>query len=139
MAKYFTLHELTRSSTATKMGISNIPTSNALNQLNLLMDTILDPIREKWGKPIIVTSGYRSPELNKAINGSATSQHVLGQAADIDTPSRIENKRLFDMIKEMISDGKISVGQLIYEYGDDTGPDWVHVSLGNKNQILRIR
>ena len=132
--KYFTIRELTKSTTAIKKGIDNTPTREVTSNLIYLIDNILDPLREAWGEPLIVTSGYRSPKLNKAVGGSATSQHVKGQAADIrtlkDTPE--ENKRLFELVQKL----GLPFDQLINEYNYD----WVHVSYSKRHrrQILKI-
>ena len=137
--KYFTINELTRSATAARLGIDNSPTDTVRKNLEKLINTVLDPLREAWGAPIIVTSGYRCPKLNKAVGGAKTSQHVYGQAADIKTvgDKPENNKKLFELAKKLIDEGKIVVGQLIDEYGYD----WVHISTqgGHKNQILHIR
>ena len=85
MAQHFTLSELLHSDTAEARGIQNTPPHDVLRRLNYLMDNCLDPIRRLWGKPIGVNSGYRSPALNAAVGGVATSQHVKGEAADITT------------------------------------------------------
>lgn len=135
MSKYFTIAELTKSSTATRLGIDNSPTQDIKNNLANLIDHILDPLREAYGKPIIVTSGYRCKALNKAVGGSINSQHCLGQAADIrtvsDTPE--ENKKLFDIVQKL----DLPYDQLINEYDFN----WVHVSCSPKNrkQILVIK
>ena len=98
--KFFTLRELTKSDTAIRKGIKNVPSKSEENNLIALVENILDPLREAYGKPIIVTSGYRCEELNRLIGGSKTSQHRSGQAVDIrtiiDTPE--ENKKLYDLI-----------------------------------------
>ena len=132
--KYFTLNELTASSTAKRKGIDNTPDATVRANLTALVANILDPLREAYGKPIVVSSGYRSPKLNKAVGGAAKSQHVTGQAADIhtlsDTPA--DNKKLFDLIQKL----KLPFDQLINEYNFN----WVHVSFSPKNrrQILKI-
>lgn len=137
--RYFTLRELTRSATAIRLGIDNTPDAKVAENLKKLVETVLDPLREAYGKPIIVTSGYRCEKLNRAVGGSRTSQHVHGQAADIrsvsDSPR--DNKEIFDLAKRLIDEGKIKVGQLIDEYGYD----WVHISTpgGHLNQILHIK
>ena len=137
--KHFTISELTRSATANRLGIDNAPSDEIKKNLEKLINTVLDPLREAWGAPIIVTSGYRCPALNRAVKGSKTSQHVLGQAADIKTvgDKPENNKKLFELAKKMVEDGRIVVGQLIDEYGYD----WVHISTvgGHKNQILHIK
>lgn len=130
--KYFTIKELIKSTTATAKKIDNTPTKEVEDNLTKLVDKILDPLREAYGKPIKVNSGYRCPRLNRAVGGSATSQHVLGQAADITGGSKSENKILFDLIKSL----KLPFDQLIWE----NGGVWVHVSFGprNRRQVLSI-
>lgn len=133
--KYFTLAELTKSATAKRKGIDNTPNEKVKQNLNLLVEKILDPLREAWGGPIIVTSGYRCGKLNKAVGGAKGSQHMLGQAADICTLSdtSIANKLLFDKIKEL----KLPYDQLI----DEHNYNWIHVSYGprNRRQIIHIK
>lgn len=137
--KYFTIRELTRSATAARLGIDNTPDDRIVKNLTQLVNTVLDPLREAYGKPIVVTSGYRCPALNRAVGGSRTSQHLYGQAADIkslsDDPK--ENKKIFDIASQLIREGKIKTGQLIDEYNYD----WVHISTpgGHTNQILHIK
>lgn len=131
--KYFTFKELTASATAKRKGIDNNPSAEIRNNLQALVDNILDPLREAYGKPIIVTSGYRSVKLNKAVGGAANSQHTKGEAVDIravsDKPE--DNKVLFDMILKL----GLPFDQLINEYGYD----WIHVSykkISQRKQIL---
>ena len=120
MAKYFTIEELCKSDTAKAKGIDNTPNGATLENLQHLMDEILDPIRTKWGKPIRVNSGYRCSKLNKLVGGSATSQHVIGEAVDITTGSVEGNKQLFDLILSM----KLNFNQLINEHSYS----WLHIS-----------
>lgn len=130
--KYFTLKELTRSTTATAKGIDNTPTPEVEKNLTLLVENILDPLRLIYGKPITVNSGYRCPELNKAVGGSKTSDHMKGFAADITGASKEENERLFYLIKY-----NFNFKQLI----DEKDFSWVHVSYDPsnlKNQILKL-
>ena len=112
--KYFTIKELTKSTTAIKRHIDNTPSKEVERSLTALVEKVLDPLREAYGKPIIVTSGYRCHKLNAAVGGSASSQHVKGEAADIrsvaDTPE--ENKKLFDLIVKL----RLPFDQLINEY-----------------------
>lgn len=131
--KYFTIKELTKSSCADQYKIDNTPPQESISNLTALVDNVLDPLREAYGRPINVTSGYRCPELNKKVNGSKTSQHVLGQAADITVGSPDNNKKLFSLIKSL----KLPFDQLIDEYNYS----WVHVSYGprNRRQILHIK
>ena len=135
MGKYFSIAELTKSSTAIKKKSNNTPTKEVENNLNQLIDNILDPLREAWGQPIIVGSGYRCEALNKAVGGAAHSQHKLGQAADIHTKSDSaeDNKKLFELIKQL----KLPFDQLINEYNYN----WIHVSYSprNRRQILNIK
>ncbi|MEE3490624.1 MAG: D-Ala-D-Ala carboxypeptidase family metallohydrolase [Methanobrevibacter sp.] len=142
LSNHFSYNELVNSPTAKRLGIDNTPGTKELIELKKLAVSVLEPIRLYWNAPVIVTSGYRCPLLNKAVKGVPTSQHVAGQAADIRTVSDRfnDNKKLFDLIKRLINEGKINVGQLIWEYGNDNGPDWIHVSIPTyklKNQIFR--
>ena len=133
--KYFTLKEMTKSDTAIRHRISNIPNEQEKENIYQLVEKILDPLREAYGKPIVVSSGFRCEKLNKAVGGSKTSQHKTGQAADIRSleDTREENKKLFDLIKEL----NLPFDQLINEYDYD----WVHVSYSDRNrkQILIIK
>lgn len=137
----FTYEELIKSPTANRLKINNTPNSQQYKQLKKLAIDILQPIRDKFGEPLIVTSGFRCEKLNKAVGGSKTSQHCKGEAADIHTVSDTikDNKKLFDLVLDMIKKGEITVGQLIDEYNYN----WVHVSLPRvgkqNNQILHIK
>ena len=135
MGKYFTINELTKSSTAQRLHINNNPTQEVKDNLNKLIDNILDPLRELYGKPIIVNSGYRCTKLNKAIGGAKNSQHLVGQASDIRTVQNTKesNKELFELIKN----SKLPFDQLINEYDYN----WVHVSYSprNRRQVLTIK
>ena len=118
--KYFTIRELTRSTTARRLGIDNTPPASAVTALHELVDKVLDPLREAWGGPIRVNSGYRCPELNKAVGGTPGSQHQRGEAADITVGSRSGNRRLLELIKRL----DLPVDQCI----DEKGCRWIHVS-----------
>lgn len=125
--KYFTLDELTASNTARRKGIDNTPTEKIVENLQALVDNVLDPLRLEWGRPVIVTSGYRCPKLNKAVGGASNSAHLYGQAADIRTVSdhRDGNMKLL----KCLIDAKLPFDKLIAEYVDSKGrPDWIHVS-----------
>ena len=131
--KYFTIQELSRSEKARQTGIDNTPSDSIVSNLTALVDNVLDPLREAWGKPIIVTSGYRCPRLNKAVGGATKSQHLTGHAADITTGDRVNNRKLF----QMLIDRKLPFDQLI----DEQNFTWVHVSYDparNRRQILRL-
>lgn len=133
--KYFTMSELTSSPTARRKGIDNTPNGVQRAALTALVTNILDPLREAYGKPIVVTSGFRCPRLNRAVGGVAKSQHMKGEAADIrtlsDRPS--DNRKLFDLI--------IKLGLPYDQCIDEYGYNWIHVSYtshGNRRQILHI-
>lgn len=139
----FTIAELTKSPTAKRLSIDNKPGQVITENLNRLIKEVLQPIRDAWGQPIIVTSGYRCERLNKAIGGAIRSDHVYGCAADIKTVSdtRDDNKKLFDLIIKLKDEGVIKTRQIIDEYN----LDWIHLSINNKynkykeNQILHLK
>lgn len=134
LTKNFTLEELTASSTALLKGIDNTPPEGVKGELKKLA-SLLQTIRDVYGYPIRVTSGYRCAELNATMKRSSTSsQHMLGQAADIVATSGRTNAHLFSVIKKLIEAGEIRVGQLIWEYGTKKEPNWVHVSLPYRKQ-----
>ena len=118
--KHFTIQELTRSDTARRLCIDNTPPASAITALHALVDNVLDPLREAWGGPIRVNSGYRCPKLNKAVGGTPNSQHQRGEAADITVGSRSGNRRLLALIKRL----DLPVDQCI----DEKGCRWIHVS-----------
>lgn len=128
----FSIEELTYSPTAIKNHIDNTPNDEIRQNLEKLIYTILQPIRDEFKRPIKVNSGYRCKELNTLVGGSKTSQHVKGEAADITSS---DNRKLWNLIVSMIKDGKIQVGQLINE----KNLSWIHISLGQKNQIFSIK
>lgn len=136
--RYFTIAEMTASAAATREGIRNVPGPKATEALTALVEDVLDPLREMYGHPIYVSSGYRCHRLNKAVGGAASSQHMRGEAADIHTGGRDENARLYQLIKRYFD-----FDQLIWEHGTDSEPSWVHVSYkaggGNRKQELRIQ
>lgn len=131
--KYFTINELTKSTTAIKRHIDNTPSKEVERSLTALVEKVLDPLREAYGKPIIVTSGYRCPKLNAIVGSTPSSQHVKGEAADIksvqDTPE--ENKKLYDLIVKL----KLPFDQLINEHNYD----WVHVSFGARHRRQKLK
>lgn len=135
LSKDFNLIEFTSSETATRRRIDNTPTKEVIENLTQLCMHLLQPLRDRYGKSINITSGYRSPKLNKAIGGSTTSQHSVGQAADIQV-AKSDYKRVIEIIKTLDYD------QAIYEFGTDEAPDWIHLSYnpkGNRKQFLRAR
>lgn len=137
--KYFTSYELMHSTTAQARKIENIPSWEQMDSLNRLAIEILDPVRVHYGKPISVTSGFRSAALNAAVKGAKNSQHMKGEAADITSKenTKAKNKLLFDLMVSMVRDGIITVGQLINE----KNYSWIHVSLPDgkhRNEILNL-
>lgn len=130
--KYFTIKELCKSSTAIQKGIDNTPNSEIVSNLKQLVDQVLDPLRKRYGKPIKVNSGYRCPQLNKAVKGATNSQHMKGLAADITAGSVKENKILFQLVQEL----NLPFDQLI----DEKKFSWIHVSISNKprKQVLHL-
>lgn len=132
----FRLSEVTKSQTASRMDIDNSPTDEHLINIKKLVDEFLQPLREKLDKPIVITSGYRSEQLNDEINGSENSQHCKGEAVDIECFG-MSNKALAMYIKE-----NMDFDQLILEfYNPDEGANsgWVHVSYketGNRKEVL---
>ena len=130
ITQHLNLAEVTRSETAKRKGISNIPTPEHLENFKNLSINIFEPIRRYFGSPIHISSGYRSKALNTAIGGSLTSQHCSGEAIDIDmdgSTSGVTNKHVFDYIKQ-----HLNFDQLIWEFGTKDNPDWVHVSYKTK-------
>jgi hypothetical protein len=137
LSKYATLDECSRSVTASRLGIDNNPPLEVRDNLREVCSKVFDPCREFAGGPLAIASGYRSPKLNKAVGGSKTSEHMLGQALDIDcdTFGNKTNAELFHFIKD-----NLEFNQLIWEFGTDKNPEWIHVSysrLHNKKQILK--
>ena len=122
--KYFTISELTASATAQREGIDNRPTESAYHLLHVLVEQLLDPIREAWGEPIVVSSGYRCKELNELVGGAKHSHHLIGCAADLIAGNRADHRRLFELIQQMQREGKIRFTQLIAE--EDFR--WLHIS-----------
>lgn len=138
----FTVEEFERSATADKYKINNkIPSDLRCNALSLAQ--MLQKIREEYGYPIVVSSAYRCPELNRKIGGAVNSDHKYCAAADINA-TKTTNAVLFNLIKKMIDDNKISCRQLIWEYGTKKEPNWIHISINHKdnskknNQILYL-
>lgn len=139
LSKNLSLAEVTRSETAKRRGVSNMPTEAHIANFKLLAEKVFQPIREHFAVPIHISSGYRSAALNKAVGGSATSQHCTGEAIDIDmdgSASGVTNAQVFNYIKD-----KLEFDQLIWEFGTDKNPDWVHVSYEStgkqRKQILK--
>ncbi|WP_370180233.1 D-Ala-D-Ala carboxypeptidase family metallohydrolase [Alteriqipengyuania sp.] len=131
LSAHFTLDEMTRSQSAQRKGIRNEPGPDEVRALKLLCDKVLEPVREHFGEPVIVSSGYRSPRLNRAIGGSGSSQHCKGEAADF----TVRGQSNLAVCRWM--EANLNYDQLIYEFGED---GWIHVSFSRhrmRNQELR--
>ena len=138
VSKHISYKEATRSETATRLNISNIPTEDILKNMVLVAKEVFEPLRD-WAKhPIRVNSFYRSPKLNTAIKGSFRSSHLSGQAIDISTLGKKTNGELFDYIRQ-----NLDFDQLIWEFGNNENPRWIHVSFKNKKDnrkdVLKAR
>ena len=139
ISEHLYLAEVIRSESAKRYGISNMPTEEHIANFKLLADNIFEPIRNHFKCPILISSGYRSKDLNNKIGGSKTSQHCFGQAIDIDmdgTDYGVTNADIFKYIKS-----DLPFCQLIWEFGNDSNPDWVHVSYEStgkqRKQVLK--
>jgi len=145
ISKHISFAEATKSQTATRKGIRNLPNSQQLKNMKLVADKCFEPLREHHGKPIFVSSFMRSIKLNSEIGGSKRSQHMQGAfsgieegAIDIDGDvfnNGIENHEIFEFLRD-----NVEFDQLIWEHGDNDNPDWVHVSYrkgANRGMILR--
>ena len=138
LSKNLTLKEAIKSNTASRLGIENNPEQWEINNLRAVAENVFQPVRDHFGVPIGVSSGYRSKALNKAIGGSKYSQHMIGEALDIDADiyGKVTNAEIFNYIKN-----NLEFDQIIWEFGDDEEPNWVHVSYKeaghNRKQIKR--
>ena len=137
ISKHISYKEGVRSNTAIRRGIDNTPNDEQLNNMETIAEKIFEPLRAYVGGPIKINSFFRCPELNKAIGGSSKSQHCKGQAMDIDdTFGRCTNAEMYHFIKE-----HLDFDQMIWEFGDEDNPDWVHVSYvsedKNRNRCLQ--
>ena len=137
ISKHVSYKEGVYSNTATRLGLENKPTDEHLANMELLAEKIFEPLRQHVNGPIKINSFYRSPELNKAIGGSSKSQHCSGQAIDIDdTYGYASNAAMYDYVK-----ANLNFDQMIWEFGTDQNPDWVHISYvneeANRNRCLK--
>jgi len=124
ISKHISYKEGVYSTTAKRLGIDNTPSTYHLQNMELLAEKIFEPLREYVNGPIAINSFYRCEELNKAIGGSSKSQHCEGRAIDIDdTYGYMSNKEMYEYIKN-----NLDFDQIIWEFGTDDNPDWVHVS-----------
>lgn len=133
ISKHISFKEATYSATAIRRNIPQIVNAPTLENMQRVANECFEPLREYLGEPVRITSFYRSPEVNRAIGGSKNSAHTRGEAIDLDAGDR--NKEAFYWLAL-----NVEFDQLIYEFGNDQNPDWIHVSKvasGNRNQILR--
>lgn len=134
ISEHISIKEALRSNTAKRLDIDNTPDEYTIETMKITAEHIFEPLRNKFNEPIYISSFYRSPELNKAIGGSVKSQHCKGEAIDIDDVySKASNADFFNYIKD-----KLEFDQLIWEFGNDENPDWVHVSYRLGNNRMRI-
>ena len=130
ISKHISYKEGVYSRTATRLGIKNNPNAEQMENMITIAEEVFEPLRAYVGGPIKINSFFRSPELNKAIGGSTKSQHCHGQAIDLDdTFGRCTNAEMFEFIKKYLD-----FDQIIWEFGDDDNPDWVHVSYVSPDQ-----
>jgi uncharacterized protein YcbK (DUF882 family) len=137
LTENFSLEEMTKSQTGARKNIDNTPTPEIIDNLKKLCENVLEKVRAHFGRPVMVNSGFRGPKLNKVIGGARNSQHLTGQAADIEIPG-LDNKVVFDWIKD-----NLDFDQLILEFYRPGIPDsgWVHVSWNskkNRKQVIKI-
>lgn len=137
LSKNLYLSEVTKSQTAIQKGIKNVPSKEEIENLKAIAQNVFQPLRDYFNVPIGISSGFRSKALNAAVGGSKTSEHTQGCALDLDADifGSITNKEIFDFVKN-----NLEFNQLIWEFGDDNNPDWVHVSFdkgNNKKRVLR--
>lgn len=138
LSNLLSLQEATASFRAKQLGIDNTPTPEHIENLKWIANNIYDPIKTTFPNMILEVA-YRNPQVNKAVGGAKNSQHMVGEAIDIDdkNESRVENKKVFDWVVK-----NLNFDQIIYEFGDDTGPDWIHISckrgnVGNRKKITK--
>lgn len=139
ISKHISWKEATSSPTALKLGIVNIPNAIQLTNMKLLAENVFEPLREFAGEPIKINSFFRSQTLNREIGGARNSQHMAldGSAIDIDATGNKTNADLFNFIRK-----NLSFDQLIWEFGDNNQPNWIHVSyriVNNRKQVLRAK
>lgn len=136
ISKNISYKEATLSTTAKRLGIDNTPNAEEMSNMRHVAENVFQPVREHFDTPIYVSSFYRSEALNKAIKGSSSSTHMKGEAMDLDADvyNKVTNAEIFHYIKD-----NLEFDQLIWEFGTNQNPDWVHVSLSkgvNRKQVL---
>ena len=137
ISKHISEKEATKSITALRLGIDNTPNGTAIQNMKILAEKVFEPLRAWVGGPIKITSMYRSPDLCVALNSKPSSQHCKGQAIDIDDVyGHKTNAEMFAFIKD-----ELSFDQMIWEFGDESNPAWLHISYvneeKNRNRILK--
>jgi zinc D-Ala-D-Ala carboxypeptidase len=137
ISKNISYKEATHSTTAKRLGIDNTPNAEQMSNMRYVAESVFQPVREHFGVPIYISSFYRSEALNKVIRGSISSTHIKGEAMDLDADvfGKVTNAQIFHYIKD-----NLEFDQLIWEFGTDDNPAWVHVSLSktnNRNRILK--
>ena len=138
MMKFFSIEELTKSETAKRLGIDNTPSDKIKKNLTLFIEKVLDPIREDWGGPIIVSSGYRCPELNAKVGGAKTSGHQYGYCADLQVKGGMKKIReLANFIFEWMKDHKMKWDELLWEHSG--GVTWLHFCWIGKDGKQRMK
>jgi hypothetical protein len=137
ISEHISLEEATSSPYATAHNINNVPGPVELSAMKLVAEKVFEPLRIHFNVPLKINSFYRCPQLNKAIGGASTSQHVKGEAIDVDATGAVTNKDLFLYIKD-----HLPYDQAIWEGGTDENPNWVHVSYNpsgiQRKQLLRM-
>ena len=137
LSEHISYKEGVYSITALRLGLKNDPSKEHLKNMKLISEKVFEPLRDYVGSPIKINSFYRGPELNKAIGGSSKSQHCKGQAIDLDdTLNGFSNSTMFNWIQD-----NLDFDQMIWEFGNEFNPDWVHVSYvspeKNRNRCLK--
>jgi len=137
ISEHITFVEATKSQSAVRAGIANIPNDQQLASMKQLAEKVFEPLRNQIGKPIGISSFFRSAALNSKVGGSTSSQHCKGEAMDLDADifGGLTNKQIFDFIL-----ANMTFDQLIWEFGNNINPDWVHVSYkvsGNRHQVMK--
>ena len=135
VSKNISYKEATHSTTAKRLGIDNTPNAEQFSNMVYLAENVFQPVREHFGVPIYVSSFFRSEALNKAVRGSSSSTHTKGEAMDLDADvfEGVTNAQIFEYIKN-----NLEFDQLIWEFGTDENPAWVHVSLSKRNNRKQV-
>lgn len=133
ISEHITYQEAIVSATGKRLGIKNDPPPEILKTMEVTAEKLYEPVRNHFGVPFIILSFFRSPELNKAVGGAKSSQHMPGEAIDVQGTDNVTNAHIFNFIK----DSGIEYDQIIWEFGTDKEPDWVHMSYTTKRKNRR--